>query len=572
MDCCCTESHDRTMSVTIVLFYTFVTLFMFLSYNPKPKKIIESIRSFLLHLLQLNGVPGDDGTQHCTATAVPTAHAPPTPSPQPMGGGELTEELTPTVKSIWDIPGPRRLPFGIGTKWLYFTGRQRYSKVHEAFLELHQRYGKIVLDVDTVPIVNLFDRADMERVLKYPSRFPFRPPTEIVETYRRSRPDRFGPTNLINAQGEKWHELRLKLTSGITSRRILQSFIPSVNDICDDFVDLVRRQREEDGTIRNFQDIANSVGLEIICCLVLGRRMGYLTTDKRNERFIRLAEAVKESFVYISQSYYGFKLWKYVPTRLYRNFVRCEEIIYDTIAEIVYEALEEEQHNCPDNDVKHIFISILQTEGLETKEKISGIIDLITSAIETLSNTLSFLLHNLSQSAEHQRTIAHEFAYCTKNITNDDLVAARFTKACIQESYRISPTTPCLARILEEDFQLSGYHLKAGTLVLCHTRVACQSEENFHQADRFKPERWLDQRDENDNVYKRQEAGAGIVLPFGTGRRMCPGQKIVDIELTLLVAKIFQNFEIEYLSPLDTQFQFLLAPRTPIEIRFRDRA
>lgn len=56
-----------------------------------------------------------------------------------------------------------------------------------------------------------------------------------------------------------------------------------------------------------------------------------------------------------------------------------------TIAEIVYEALEEEQHNCPDNDVKHIFISILQTEGLETKEKISGIIDLITSAIETVS-------------------------------------------------------------------------------------------------------------------------------------------------------------------------------------------
>ncbi|XP_058060587.1 ecdysone 20-monooxygenase [Anopheles bellator] len=547
------------MSVTIVLFYTFVTLFMFLSYNPKPKKIIESIRSFLLHLL--NGFPTD-----CS----PSSSSSSSSSSSPSLYGDQDRPQVPQVKSIWNIPGPRRLPL-IGTKWLYLTGRQRYSKVHEAFLELHRRYGKIVLDVDTVPIVNLFDRADMERVLKYPSRFPFRPPTEIIETYRRSRPDRFGVTNLINAQGEKWHELRMKLTSGITSRRILQSFIPSVNDICDDFVDLVRRQRAEDGTIRNFQDIANSVGLEIICCLVLGRRMGYLTTDRRNEKFIRLAEAVKESFVYISQSYYGFKLWKYMPTRLYRNFVRCEEIIYDTIAEIVYEALEEEQLNCPDNDVKHIFISILQSEGLETKEKISGIIDLITSAIETLSNTLSFLLHNLSQSADHQRAIAQEFAHCAKSITNDDLVTASFTKACIQESYRISPTTPCLARILEEDYHLSGYSLPAGTLVLCHTRVACQSEENFQQADQFLPERWLDQRDENHNVYKRQEAGAGIVLPFGTGRRMCPGQKIVDIELTLLVAKIFQNFEIEYRSPLDTQFQFLLAPRTPIEVRFRDR-
>uniref|UniRef100_A0A182MPH0 Cytochrome P450 n=1 Tax=Anopheles culicifacies TaxID=139723 RepID=A0A182MPH0_9DIPT len=532
------STYDRTMSVTIVLFYTFVTLFMFLSYNPKPKKIIESIRSFLLHLLQHNG----EESGGSSSSGLPSSTTTRTTQP-------ATDECLPKVKSIWDIPGPRRLPL-IGTKWRYFLGRQRYAKVHETFMEMHRRYGPIMLDVDTVPIVNLFDRADMEKVLKYPSRYPFRPPTEIVEVYRSSRPDRFGVTNLINAQGEKWHELRTKLTTGITSRRILQSFIPSVNEICDDFVELVRHQRAEDGTIRNFQDIANSVGLEIICCLVLGRRMGYLTTNRQNAKFMRLAEAVKDSFVYIGESYYGFKLWKYVPTRLYRNFVRCEEIIYDTIAEIVYEALEEEQLNCPDNDVKHIFISILQTEGLDTKEKISGIIDLITSAIETvrvrggrasyqilnlffaflqLSNTLSFLLHNLSQSVQHQREIAQEFSHCVQNITNDDLVNARFTKACIQESYRLSPTTPCLARILEEDFQLSGYHLQAGTLVLCHTRVACQSEDNFHNADRFLPDRWLEQRDENHNVvYKRQEPGASV-------------------------------------------FQFLLAPRTPIEIRFRDR-
>ena len=69
--------------------------------------------------------------------------------------------------------------------------------------------------------------------------------------------------------------------------------------------------------------------LPVICCLVLGRRMGYLTTNRQNAKFMRLAEAVKESFVYIGESYFGLKLWKYVPTRLYSNFVRCEEIIYE---------------------------------------------------------------------------------------------------------------------------------------------------------------------------------------------------------------------------------------------------
>lgn len=158
---------------------------------------------------------------------------------------------------------------------------------------------------------------------------------------------------------------------------------------------------------------------------------------------------------------------------------------------------------------------------------------------------------------ERQARIVSEFTSDT--ITNNDLVNAAFTRACIKESYRISPTTPCLARILEEDFVLSGYHLKAGvsiiaqtefhfigfmldlffqTVVLCHTRVSCQDEQNFQQANTFLPERWLEQVDENQNVYKLDEPGSSLVLPFGTGRRMCPGNKIIEIELTLIMAKV----------------------------------
>lgn len=44
----------------------------------------------------------------------------------------------------------------------------------------------------------------------------------------------------------------------------------------------------------------------------------------------------------------------------------------------------------------------------------------------------------------------------------EHLSAASFTKACLQETYRICPTAFCLARMLEEDTTLSGYDLKAG--------------------------------------------------------------------------------------------------------------
>ena len=55
-------------------------------------------------------------------------------------------------------------------------------------------------------------------------------------------------------------------------------------------------------------------------------------------------------------------------------------------------------------------------------------------------------------------------------------------KACIQESFRLYPTASQLARILEKDLRVGHepkYILPAGSLVLCHHRIASWQEENF---------------------------------------------------------------------------------------------
>lgn len=68
--------------------------------------------------------------------------------------------------------------------------------------EFNEMYGPIALEVTTsgFPIVHLFDRVDIERVLRFPSKYPFRPPTEIVSIYRSSRPDRYASVGITNEQ------------------------------------------------------------------------------------------------------------------------------------------------------------------------------------------------------------------------------------------------------------------------------------------------------------------------------------------------------------------------------------
>lgn len=96
------------------------------------------------------------------------------------------------------IPGPFALPL-IGTKWIFFW-KHELSKLHEYYNEMYRTYGDVVLEVgfNGFPVVSLYNKDDIEKVLKFPSKFPFRPPTEIIALYRKSRPDRYASTGITN--------------------------------------------------------------------------------------------------------------------------------------------------------------------------------------------------------------------------------------------------------------------------------------------------------------------------------------------------------------------------------------
>lgn len=100
--------------------------------------------------------------------------------------------------------------------------------------------------------------------------------------------------------------------------------------------------------------------------------------------------------------------------------------------------------------------------------------------------------------------------------------------------------------------------------------VACQDEKNFKNATKFQPQRWLDT---NQNEFNINAAGPGasIVLPFGIGKRTCPGKKYIEMELSLVVAKLLKEFKVEFIGELETAFEFLIAPKTPVNVRFIDR-
>lgn len=113
------------------------------------------------------------------------------------------QQTTVCVKTISDIPGPYSLPF-FGTSWVHATGTFKLNKLHEYYKCLHEKYGAIVKEeaLFNVPVIGVFERRDIEKVFKSSSgRYPIRPPTEAIAYYRKSRPDRYVSTGLVNEQG-----------------------------------------------------------------------------------------------------------------------------------------------------------------------------------------------------------------------------------------------------------------------------------------------------------------------------------------------------------------------------------
>ncbi|XP_035740287.1 ecdysone 20-monooxygenase-like isoform X1 [Vespa mandarinia] len=469
-------------------------------------------------------------------------------------------------KTARDVPGPFSLPI-LGTRWIFsWIGYYRMNKIHEAYKDLNRRYGGLCKEeaLWNWPVISVFSRRDIEQILRRGSRYPLRPPQEVISHYRHSRRDRYTNLGLVNEQGETWQKLRSALTPELTGASTVLGFFPALNIVCDGFIELIRKRRTMFG-IAGFEELAYKMGLESTCTLILGRHLGFLKPDSSDTLTARLAEAVRIHFTASRDAFYGLPLWKVLPTSAYKQLIESEDAIYNIISELMETTMYEKRNDARDESVEAVYQSILRQKSLDIRDKKAAIVDFIAAGIHTLGNTLVFLFHMIGSNPEVQETLYEET--CTLaprgcDLTVEDLRKARYLRACINEAFRLVPTAPCIARILDEPIELDGYHLNAGTVVLLHTWIAGLDENNFKNASKCVPERWLKPMVPHSPL---------LVAPFGAGRRICPGKRFVELALQLILAKIVREFEIIVVDKLDLQFEFILAPKSPVSLGFRDR-
>ncbi len=157
---------------------------------------------------------------------------------------------------------------------------------------------------------------------------------------------------------------------------------------------------------------------------------------------------------------------------------------------------------------------------------------------ETTANCLAWTFFLLSQAPRVEERLHDELASVLggRLPTQADLEGLVFTRAIIEESLRLYPPVPLLAREAGVDEELRRRHVPAGSLVIVVPWLLHRHRKYWESPDHFIPERFLPGAPAVEKF---------VYVPFSIGPRVCAGMTFGLTEAILCLATLAQRFRLQ---------------------------
>ncbi|KAA3488763.1 isoflavone 2'-hydroxylase-like [Gossypium australe] len=186
-----------------------------------------------------------------------------------------------------------------------------------------------------------------------------------------------------------------------------------------------------------------------------------------------------------------------------------------------------------------VMLSLQQTEPeFYTDETIKGtILAVLGAGTETSSVSMEWAISLL---LNHPEAMHKAWTEITAEVGEDkfldetDLPKLNYLQSIISETMRLFPPAPLLLpHESSEDCVVCGYSVPQGTMLFVNAWTIQRDPKLWEEATRFMPER-----------FEGGEEGGGCkLLPFGVGRRACPGANLGRKVVGLVIGSLIQSFE-----------------------------
>ncbi|KAJ1693142.1 hypothetical protein LUZ63_009840 [Rhynchospora breviuscula] len=182
------------------------------------------------------------------------------------------------------------------------------------------------------------------------------------------------------------------------------------------------------------------------------------------------------------------------------------------------------------------------TMGLDLTENdiIAIVRDITAAATDTTFNALEWIMSELMKNPNvmaKAQTEIRQIAGKKTMVTEDDLNQIEYIRAVIKEAMRLHPPAPVLVpHESTTTVIIHGYEIPPKTKLIINAWAIARDPQSWEAPEEFRPERFLGSEvDFRGNDFQ--------FVPFGAGRRMCPGINFAMVTIELALANLLYSFD-----------------------------
>lgn len=466
-------------------------------------------------------------------------------------------------------PSPPKLPF-IGN--LHQLG----SLPHQSLWQLSKKYGPVMLlQLGNLPTVVISSAEAAKVVMK----------THDLDSC--SRPRLQGARRLtynhqdlaFSPYGEYWREIRKICVLELFSVKRVQSYWSVREEEMTKLINSISHHSSSSPSSPvDLTEKLFALTASMIFRIAFGT--SFEGSDLNHNRFhevVQAAEATMGSFC--AAEYFRYVGW--IFDKLSGLNQRREKIFHELdsfFQGVIDDHLNPGRKKLQQDDIIDVLLKIVKEQtgfgaALLTETNIKGVLlNIFLGGVDTAAITMVWAMAELAKKPSLMKKARDEVRNCIGNkgkVTESDIEHLHYLKMIIKETFRLHPPAPLLLpRESISHFKVNDYEIYPKTLIQVNAWAIGRDPLSWKDPEEFIPERFMDSPIEIRGQHFE-------LLPFGSGRRVCPAIYMGTTTVELGLANLLYSFDWELPSGMkeedinmeeSTGLSLTLNKRTPLKL------